>query len=72
MTGSIYDWAVSPDSNQTADAAINWQEFQDPPTVNNSAGQMMARVSEWLEDIAPTVARLDRIVDEPRDCFDES
>ena len=54
MVGSIYDWAVSPDSNQTADAAINWQEFQDPATVNNAARQMMARVSEWLKDIAPT------------------
>ena len=54
MTGSIYDWAVSPDSNQTADAAINWQEFQDPATVNNSARQMMARVSEWLKDVVPS------------------
>ncbi|MCC6775923.1 MAG: hypothetical protein IT537_04675, partial [Hyphomicrobiales bacterium] len=50
MPGSIYDWSLSAAGNATADPAVNWQENQDPDTVNNSARQMMARHAEWLDD----------------------
>lgn len=50
MVGSIYDWSKTPGSNASSDAAINWNEFQDPDTVNNSARQMMARHAEWIGD----------------------
>ena len=51
---SLYDWSTTPASNDLADSAINWLEFQDPATVNNSARQMMGRVAELRRDIAPT------------------
>ena len=54
MAGSIYDWSTTPTTNATADAAINWAEFQDPDTVNNSARQMMARSAEFLADTNAT------------------
>jgi len=54
MAGSIYDWSTTPATNATADAAINWAEFQDPDTVNNSARQMMARQAEFLADTNAT------------------
>lgn len=53
MAGSIYDWSLTPATNATADGDINWQEFQDPATVNNSARQMMGRLAEFRRDIAP-------------------
>jgi microcystin-dependent protein len=53
MSGSIYDWTISPDSNATNDGDINWVEFQDPATVNNSARRMMGRLAETLDDMAP-------------------
>ena len=49
---SIYDWSLTAASNATADGQINWAEFQDPDTVNNSARQMMARQAAWLDDAA--------------------
>jgi len=53
MPGSIYDWTISPDANATNDGDINWQEFQDPATVNNSARRGMGRIAEFLGDLAP-------------------
>lgn len=53
MTGSIYDWTIAPDANGTNDGDINWAEFQDPATVNNSARRMMGRLAEYLDDLAP-------------------
>lgn len=53
MTGSIYDWSTTASSNASADAEINWAEFQAPDTVNNSARQMMARLAEYRGDTAP-------------------
>ena len=50
---SIYAWSTTASSNATADATINWQEFQDPDTVNNSARAMMKRVAEYISDSAP-------------------
>ena len=54
MTGSVYDWLISPDGNASSDGDINWAEFQDPGTVNNSARRLMGRFAEWRADLAPT------------------
>lgn len=51
MAGSIWDWSKTAGNNDTADAAINWQENQLPQTVNNSARQQMGRVAELLDDL---------------------
>jgi len=51
---SFYDWSTTASNNGAIDAAINWAEFQDPSTVNDSARAMMARVAEWRKDVAPT------------------
>lgn len=53
MTDSIYSWSQTASSNGNADASINWLEFQDPDTVNDSARQMMARVAAYISDSAP-------------------
>ncbi len=50
---SIYTWSVTAADNDDADAAINWTEFQQPDSVNNSARQMMGRVAEWRTDLSP-------------------
>lgn len=54
MAGSLYAWSTTAADNATADALINWAEFQDPSTVNNSARQLMGRVAEWRKDQTPT------------------
>lgn len=53
MTDSIYAWSKIGDDNATSDATVNWQENQDPQTVNNSARAMMARVAAHIEDRSP-------------------
>lgn len=50
----IYTWSLTAADNDDADSAINWAEFQDADTVNNSARQMMARVAEFRDDLMPT------------------
>lgn len=47
---SIYSWSETADDNDDADVAINWQESQQPDTVNNSARAMMGRVAEYVAD----------------------
>lgn len=54
MTDSIYQWSTTAASNATADSTINWQENQDPSTVNNSARAQMARQAEFRTDLTPT------------------
>jgi hypothetical protein len=46
-----YDWSITATNNQTADAAINWQEGQNPSTVNDSARAMMAQIALWRNDM---------------------
>lgn len=53
---SIFDWSLTAANNANADSSINWQEGQDPSTVNNSARAMMTRVAQLLKDIGGTVA----------------
>lgn len=53
MTDSIYAWSQTAASNANSDASINWAEFQNPDTVNDSARQMMARVAAYISDTAP-------------------
>lgn len=43
------DWSTTANSNDTADAAINWQEGQSPSTVNNSSRAMMAALAVWRD-----------------------
>jgi len=50
MAASILDWSVTPGSNATADADINWSEGMFPSVVNDSARQMMARIAEYIGD----------------------
>lgn len=52
----IYKWSLTADDNDDADSGINWSEFQDPDTVNNSARTMMARVAAFRNDLLPDVA----------------
>jgi microcystin-dependent protein len=49
----IYTWSTTAADNDDADSGINWAEFQDPDTVNNSARVMMARVATWRDDLLP-------------------
>lgn len=53
---SIWSWSKNAADNDDADSSIVWLENQAPSTVNNSARQMMGRVAELLEDVAPVRA----------------
>ncbi len=53
MTDTIFAWSQTAASNANADASINWAEFQNPDTVNDSARQMMKRVADLLASSAP-------------------
>lgn len=54
MTGSIYDWSVTPADNDDSDSAyVNWAEFMTPDGVNDSGRGMMARIAEFIADVAP-------------------
>ena len=50
----FYNWSQTAATNSTADSTINWAEFQDPSTVNDSARALMARIAGWRADVAPT------------------
>lgn len=51
---TIYTWSTTADNNDNADYPfINWNEYQEPDTVNNSARGMMARVAAWRDDNLP-------------------
>lgn len=54
-TDTVYAWSTTADSNDTADAEIDWREYQATATVNNSARAMMRRVAQVLDDLAPNV-----------------
>lgn len=54
-TDTVYAWSTTADSNDTADAEIDWREYQAAATVNNSARAMMRRVAQVLDDLAPNV-----------------
>lgn len=53
MTDTLYAWSQTASSNATADATINWAEFQTPSSVNDSARSLMKRVAELVSDLAP-------------------
>lgn len=52
---AFWSWSKTAASNATADATINWAEGQSPSSVNDSARAMMARTSEWRDDISGTI-----------------
>lgn len=54
MTDTLYAWSQDPEDNASADATINWAEFQTPSSVNDSARAMMARIAQFIADAAPT------------------
>lgn len=47
---NVQAWSTDPDSNDTIDPPIFWQEGQSPGSVNNSARAMMAAVACLLRD----------------------
>jgi microcystin-dependent protein len=49
----IYTWSTTAGDNDDADSGINWAEFQDPDTVNNSARTMMSRIASLRDDLLP-------------------
>ena len=53
MSDSLYAWSQTAADNDDADATINWVENQDPDTVNDSARSLMARVAQFVSDMAP-------------------
>ena len=48
---AVSDWSTTASTNATADGNINWQEGQNPSTVNNSARAMMAAVKSMHLDL---------------------
>ena len=53
MTDTIYAWSQTASDNASADATINFREFQTPSSVNDSARALMARVAALISDLAP-------------------
>jgi hypothetical protein len=53
---SVYNWSTVAATNATADPAINWQEGQNPNTVNDSARAMMAAVAAWRSQLSGQAA----------------
>lgn len=52
---SLYDWSLTAADNATADSEINFEEFQNPDTVNDSARKLMSRVAEWRRDLGGSI-----------------
>lgn len=50
---TIYEWSQTAASNATADATIDFAEFQRPSTLNDSCRALMARIAQFLSDAAP-------------------
>lgn len=48
---SVYQWSTAAAGNDLSDPAINWQEGQNPNTVNNSARAMMAAIAAFVKQI---------------------
>lgn len=53
MTDTLYAWSQTAADNATADATINWAEFQTPSSVNDSARAMMKRIADYIADQTP-------------------
>src|ERR1700730_7685951 len=53
---AFWKWSRTASSNATADNTINWAEGMAPSAVNDSARAMMARLSEWRDDVSGTIA----------------
>ncbi len=52
----LYAWSQTAGNNAAADSAVNWTEYQNADTVNDSARAVMARVAAYIRDLAPTRA----------------
>lgn len=53
---SIYDWSTTALSNANADSEINWAEGQDPGTVNDSAREMMRKLTVFRQMVGGALA----------------
>lgn len=53
--GSVYDWSTTAGSNGNSDASVNFAEGQLPPTLNNSARAVMARMAAWLKQLGAAI-----------------
>lgn len=51
----FWGWSKTAATNASADPTINWAEGQPPGSVNDSGRAMMARTSEWRDDISGTI-----------------
>ncbi len=51
MATGVQEWSLTPGSNASADANVNWAEGQLGPTVNNSARAMMAALRAYANTI---------------------
>jgi len=52
---AFWSWSRTAATNATADSTINYSEGQAPSTINDSARAMMARLSEYRDDIAGAI-----------------
>jgi microcystin-dependent protein len=52
----FWKWSRTTASNANADPSINWAEGQPPSSVNDSARAMMARLSEYRDDLSGAIA----------------
>jgi len=55
MSQGFYTWSHTASANANADASINFAEGQAPSSVNDSARALMARASEYRDDIAGAI-----------------
>lgn len=55
MSQGFYIWSHTAATNANADASINFSEGQAPSSVNDSARALMARASEYRDDIAGAI-----------------
>lgn len=54
MAETIFGWSQTAADNGSIDSAINFAEYQNPSTVNDSNRAMMARLAELIADLSPT------------------
>jgi hypothetical protein len=52
---AVWQWSKTASSNATADPTINWAEGMSPSSINDSARAMMARLSEYRDDLSGLV-----------------
>ena len=54
MSNDFWDWSETTADNGSIDTEINFAEFQNPDTVNDSMRAVMRRITQWRKDLATT------------------